>query len=191
MTLVLNPNLIVFVILSLMAFANPRPIPFTQAQTQPVCAQIGSLGVDAQTRALMTVTCAGSDLARLHIANHLRTGKFVFTAEETVDGRYNVYVDVRVGADADDITPKCDNGSNYYFWLFLEGPNASRDRMEQKGKCLLTAISVDAMWDRVAKYARSIGESLDDVPWDRSMELYDIVIKQIAERLWRGQGIFY
>jgi hypothetical protein len=63
--------------------------------------------------------------------------------------------------------------------------------MEQKGKCLLTVISVDAMWDRVAKYARSIGESLDDVPWDRSMELYDIVIKQIAERLWRGQGIFY
>jgi hypothetical protein len=194
MTLVLNPNLIVYIILSLMAFANPRSIPFTPAQTQPICAQIGSLGVDAQTRSLMTVTCAGSDLARVQIANHLRNGQFVFTAEPAVDGRYNVYVDYEIGRKAEESTPKCDFGENYNFYLYLEGPGLPSPLgmfMEKKAKCLLSVISADAMWERVEKYARSIGESLDDAPWDRAMELYKIVCKEIADRLFRGLGIFY
>jgi hypothetical protein len=183
-----NPNLIVLVIMALIAFANPRMTPLTP-QSQSVCAQVGSFGVDAQTRSVMTAACVGSDLARVMIANQLMKSQFVFTA---VDGRYNVAVGWQMSTDASD--PKCnlrdsspfptqDSGLTWWLVSQFENPTPDGRYMQVNQRCVLGAVSAAEVLDRVVKRLAEKGLSIDDVDWQTVQRMTEVILREIAESI--------
>lgn len=141
------------------------------------CANLSYM-VDPQMQGVAFAACAGTDLARIIIADKLRNTQILLTATMGMDGRYNVATGIATNEQLN--LPNCDFGNNWYLMTQFEKPNPAGDRMEVNQRCILGVISAEEVTRRVAERLAKMDLHLDDADWEIVQRLTELVLREWA-----------